>query len=249
MAGSKRPEKETKATRSYLMGPFDVVQYFELAVSKYTGAPITIATDSCTNALGIVFEYIMDRLKDEYRKDLGVTAHIPSRTYIGVPMQAKRAGMTIDFIDEEWKGEYDIGITYYNTDGVVCSLDHGVWDSARRFRKDMWYEQGKINEGRRMNIPLQYKCVSFHATKILGHTQGGAILTNDPELKQYAREMRHDGRRHDVENWQPRVLGRHDYIWPDTAAALFYKLNTLPEHNEDLPNSDYPDLSQMEIFK
>jgi hypothetical protein len=27
------------------------------------------------------------------------------------------------------------------------------------------------------------------------------------------------------------------------------RLSTLPKHNEDLPNDDYPDLSKQEIFR
>lgn len=225
---------------------------FETTVAKYTGAPIVVATNSCTNALGIVFEYAIHKLKGKYNEKIGVTAHMPKLTYIGVPMQAARSGMKLDFLDGDWSGEYDIGVTYFNSDDVVCeAFRDSIWDSARRFTKNMWYRNAHVELDRISTSDFRCKCVSFHATKILGHTQGGAILTNDAELKQFAREMRHDGRRFDVnqDKFEPRLLGRHDYMWPDTAAALLYKLQSLSEHNEDLPNSDYPDLSQMEIFK
>ena len=213
---------------------FKIVEQLETEVARYTGAPIVIAVNSCTNALGIVFEYLWGLGKLVI--DTPSTVSIPKYTYIGVPMQAKRAGFSVVFRDEKWQGEYKIE-------------PFNLWDSARRFRGDMWYEDGDVHYNKRIINDYRYKCVSFHATKILGHTQGGAILTNDSELKQYAREMRFDGRRFDVKDYQPRLLGRHDYMWPDTAAALLYKLQQLPAYPSDLKNSDYPDLSQMEIFQ
>lgn len=206
--------------------PFKVVQELECAVAQYTGAPHCIAVNSCTNALGIVFEWLA--LSNKSGEAWTVT--LPKYTYIGVAMQAKRAGFKIKFEDINWVGEYKIS-------------PYDFWDSARRFRKNMFNQPDKPTDCR-------YKCISFHATKILGHTQGGAILTNDYELKHYAREMRFDGRRFaDTPDLPPRYLGRHDYMWPDTAAALLYKLSQLPDNNFDLQRSFYPDLSEMEIFK
>jgi hypothetical protein len=36
---------------------------------------------------------------------------------------------------------------------------------------------------------------------------------------------------------------------PETAAQGLVRLALLPEHNDDLPNDDYPDLSKIEVFK
>ena len=227
---------------------FKIVEQLETEVARYTGAPIVIAVNSCTNALGICFEYLFNRYRNTHDDRMGMRAAMPRYTYIGVPMQAKRAGFEVDFTDDVWQGEYKIDISYFNQDRDKVNAE-AIWDSARRFRGDMWYEDGHVHCGKRVIDGYRYKCVSFHATKILGHTQGGAILTNDAELKQYAREMRFDGRRFDVKDYQPRLLGRHDYMRPDTAAALLYKLQQLPAYPSDLKNSDYPDLSRMEIFQ
>jgi hypothetical protein len=63
--------------------------------------------------------------------------------------------------------------------------------------------------------------------------------------------MRFDGR---TEGIAPKddhfqELGYHCYLSADVAARLLLKLHSLPKHNEDLPNDDYPDLSAMEIFR
>jgi dTDP-4-amino-4,6-dideoxygalactose transaminase len=94
------------------------------------------------------------------------------------------------------------------------------------------------------------QCVSFHHSKILGDTQGGAILHDDPEADKWLRRARFDGR---TEGVAPKdddiMLGYHCYMSPDVAARLLWKLSKLPLHNADLPNDDYPDLSQIQAFK
>lgn len=97
----------------------------------------------------------------------------------------------------------------------------------------------------------QFQCVSFHASKILGDTQGGAILHDNAEADEWLRRARFDGRTEGVAPEDDRIdmLGWHCYLSPDVAARLLWKLSVLPEHNTDLPNSDYPDLSTFQIFR
>jgi hypothetical protein len=45
------------------------------------------------------------------------------------------------------------------------------------------------------------------------------------------------------------MIGWHCYLNPDTAARLLWRMSSLPEHNDPLPNDDYPDLSLLECFK
>lgn len=42
---------------------------------------------------------------------------------------------------------------------------------------------------------------------------------------------------------------QHAYMNPPTAAEGLQRLCVLPQHNDPLPNDDYADLSEMEIFK
>jgi len=76
-------------------------------------------------------------------------------------------------------------------------------------------------------------------------------LHNNDEADEWLRMARFDGRQEGVaprsqEHW---VLGYHANMSPPAAAEGLLRLSTLPEHNEPLPNSDYPDLSKLEIFK
>ena len=149
---------------------------------------------------------------------------IPAKTYCSVPMVIKQLGGNIRFEDREWIGEYWLD-------------PYPVIDSARRFTHSM-YQSGT------------FRCVSFHASKILGDTQGGAILHDNDEADVWLRRARFDGR---TEGIAPKddtfMLGYHCYMSPDVAARLLLKLYSLPKHNDDLPNDDYPDLSLQPLFQ
>jgi dTDP-4-amino-4,6-dideoxygalactose transaminase len=151
---------------------------------------------------------------------------MPKRSYVGVPAAILNAGFDrIVFKDIEWSGEY-----------IISPLP--VFDSARRFTSGM-FKHGMM------------QCLSFHASKILGDSQGGCILHNIDEADAWLRRARFDGRTEgaDPKTDQVQWPSWHAYLSPDVAARLLWRLSVLPMHNADLPNSDYPDLSTMEAFK
>jgi dTDP-4-amino-4,6-dideoxygalactose transaminase len=201
--------------------PFKVVRDFEAALCEYTGAKYAVTTNSCTMALLLAVAWHMRGL--EYDADRVVS--IPKRTYVGVPQSIIHAGAKVEFRDEDWFGWYQL-------------KPLPVWDSARLFTKDM-YCTGK------------FFCVSFHATKILADTQGGAILHDDPGADAWLRRARFDGRTEGVPPIADKfdMVGWHCYMSPDVAARLTHKLATLPAHTPPLPNDNYPDLSLVEAFK
>ena len=161
------------------------------------------------------------------RDELGLIepVSIPKRTYVSVPMSIIHAGSKVSFRDEKWSGMYQLK-----------SLP--VWDCARYFSSGM-YMLG------------QYQCLSFHTSKILGDTQGGAILTNNANAAAWFKRMRFDGRTEGIPPNKDTFLelGYHAYLSPDVAARLLHKLSVLPLHNRPLPNSPYPDLSKYPIFR
>jgi dTDP-4-amino-4,6-dideoxygalactose transaminase len=154
------------------------------------------------------------------------TVLMPKHSYVGVPASILNAGFKrVRFESSDWRGEYQLE-------------PMPVWDSARRFTSGMFR-------------PGQMQCVSFHATKILADSQGGAVLHDDDEADQWLRRARFDGRTEGVPAKDDQVTypSWHAYMSPDVAARLLWRLQGLPKHNADLPRSDYPDLSTLEAFK
>ena len=200
--------------------PFKVVRDLEAALCEYTGAPFAVTTTSCTQAILMALAFM-----GEFSWLTRPLVSIPKRTYVGVPASVLNAGMQPVFRDEEWVGEYRL-------------KPYPVIDSARRFTAGM-YEPG------------EYRCVSFHTSKILGDSQGGAILHDNPTADTWLRRARFDGRTEgaDPKTDQVQYPNWHAYMSPDVAARLLWKLQHLPRYNQDLSNSDYPELSTMEAFK
>lgn len=202
-----------------MIDPYKVVTDFEQALCEYTGAPNAITTTSCTMALLLTLKLFPASEK----------VKIPKRTYLGVPMSAINAGHEIEFTDEEWLGAYRLA-------------PFSVWDSARWFTKNLfiWLAKGPT-----------FVCVSFHASKTLGLEQGGAILHNfHNDTHEQLLRLRFDGRLPGESAAQAKSIGYHAPMIPSVAAAGLLKLSTMMENiYAPIPNSDYPDLSQMEIFK
>lgn len=202
-----------------------ITKQFESALCRYTGAPYAVAVNSCTMALLLAVAWHLQRTTDR-------VIWLPKRTYVSVPMAVIHAGGRPLFEDREWFGNYQL-------------KPLPVWDCARMFTSGM-YHQISAELG-----PGQFQCVSFHAAKILGDTQGGAILHDDPKADAWLRRARFDGRAAGVapKDDTGLIVGWHCYMSPDVAARLLNRMHFLPDHNDPLPNDDYPDLSTLECFK
>lgn len=206
-------EKFAPARESTRAAPFNVVRQFEDALAEYTGAPHVVTVDSCTNAIFLSLLWWREKWGDD------LIVGLPRRTYVGVAQSARNADFTISWRDEQWRGGYPL-------------LGTPVWDSARRFRADMYYE-----------TPGNLVCVSFQVSKHLPIGRGGAILTDDPDAAAWLRRARFDGRTPGDSAAPIQVPGWHMYLSPPEAARGLWLLSWLPKNNADLPNDDYPDLS------
>jgi dTDP-4-amino-4,6-dideoxygalactose transaminase len=224
--------------------PHGITKDFEAALCEYTGAPYAVAVTSCTMALTLAVAW---HLRDSWPREVKIgaaiemvlpTVEIPKRTYVGVPYAIMEAGGRPTFRDEKWRGWYKLApLDVYDSARFLSS---GMYDDIRKIRR----KHGMIGGG--------MVCVSFHATKVLGDTQGGAILHDNAAADAWLRRARFDGRTEGVppssDNFTlPRAW--HCYLSPDVSARLLWHLNALPKHNEPLPNDDYPDLSQIEAFR
>jgi dTDP-4-amino-4,6-dideoxygalactose transaminase len=209
--------------------PFQANRELERELCLYTGAPYAVVVNSCTMALLLAMSWERN-LVGAAPGQLGIS--LPKLTYVGVAMAAKLAGFELAFRDEDWQGEYRL-------DPLP------VWDAARRFTKDMYQQRLRTTD-----YGSIFQCVSFHISKICGHSQGGAILHGDARADRWLRRARFDGRTEGVPPTEDTfdMLGWHCYLSPDVAAALRWKLASLPAHNADLPRDNYADLSLAPIF-
>lgn len=160
----------------------------------------------------------------EKKKHGELKISIPRHTYVGVAQSVLNAGHRLSIIDEAWTGSYFLSPTT-------------IVDSARRLTSGM-YEAGTMT------------CLSFHSTKHLSlSTHGGAVLLDDKDAYEWLKRCRFDGRSEGIKPKQDKFCrGIHSYMLPVTAAEGLMRLELLPRHNADLPNSDYADLSLQEIF-
>jgi dTDP-4-amino-4,6-dideoxygalactose transaminase len=220
------------------MNPHQVTKDFERALCQYTGARYAVAVNSCTMALLLAVAWHLRNqvtIEDgrewvEFRR---TPIEIPKRTYVSVPMSIIHAGGRPTFRDEAWRGAYQL-------------KPLPVFDSAR------WLTSGMYDSDQFWTVDSNAMvCVSFHATKTLADTQGGAILHDNYEADQWLRRARFDGR---TEGVPPNMdnftqIGWHCYLSPDVSTRLLWAMAALPKHNDPLPSDDYPDLSQMAIFQ
>lgn len=212
------------------MNAYKVVSDFERELAAYTGATYADTVDSCTNALFLALRWKWGQIGPlEGMPKPRVS--IPKYTYVSVPMQIIHAGCEVVFRDEDWQGKYELQFLDKDVGGPI-------WDSARRFTSDMY-------------VKNTFQCVSFHWSKILGIQQGGAILHDCAPAREWFQRARFDGRTIGVKPSYDafQQLGWHMYMSPEIAAEGLVRLSFLPRWNADLPRDDYPDLSQIELFR
>jgi len=94
-----------------------VINDFEQALAKYTGAPYAIMTDCCTHAIELCLRY--ERVRE---------CQFTPYTYLSVPMTMYKLGIEFEYLNQDsqqWIGEYQ----FINT---------RIWDSARRLEPNMY---------------------------------------------------------------------------------------------------------------
>ena len=150
----------------------------------------------------------------------------PKRTYISVPFLAQKLNIDFSWRDETWQDYYYLG-------------DSNIIDAAVLWEKDSY-------------IPNTFMCLSFQFRKHLSLGRGGMILTDNKEAALRLKKMSYDGRLPDVP-WREQNIssvGYHYYMTPETAQLGLEKLQAaIATKPTKWTVEDWPDLTQMEIFK
>ncbi len=151
---------------------------------------------------------------------------VPKRTYISIPMLANKLQITFSWQDLNWQYYYFLGNT-------------NIIDAAVNWKANSY-------------IKNTFMCLSFQFQKHLSLGRGGMILTDSQESYETLKKMSYDGRLPNTP-WREQninTMGYHYYMTPETANMGIQKL---PEAIKRKPRKwqvlDWPDLTQMEIFK
>jgi dTDP-4-amino-4,6-dideoxygalactose transaminase len=158
-----------------------------------------------------------------YNKDNKI--YCPKHTYISIPFLSNKLNIDLKWVDNDWS-DY-----YYLTDNVI--------DAAVLWEKNSY-------------IPHTFMSVSFQFQKHLSLGRGGVILCDNPIAAEQLKKMSYDGRLPNIP-WREQnisTVGYHYYMTPETAQK---GLDKLPEAIATQPKkwtiNDWPDLTQMEVFK
>ena len=150
---------------------------------------------------------------------------VPKRTYLSVPFLANKLNIGLEWKDEKWVNYY------YVTENII--------DAAVLWKKDSY-------------IPNTMMGISFQYQKHLSLGRGGVLLLDNEESAVEIKKMSYDGRLPMIP-WREQNIstyGYHYYMTPETAKLGIEKL---PSAIESIPRqwivTDWPDLTQMDIFK
>lgn len=155
---------------------------------------------------------------------------IPKYTYVSIPMCVHNLGLNWTWSDDNWTGWYQFG-------------ENRVVDAAVSLTSGMY-------------VPGKDMCLSFHSKKPLKIGQGGAILSDNKNLIDWIKLVRHDGRDTSIRPWQNQEeyleSGFHYNLSMEDCALGIMLLDKLPKHN--LPwvkdsREGYVDLSTKIKFK
>jgi dTDP-4-amino-4,6-dideoxygalactose transaminase len=191
--------------------PFEKINEFESALAKFTGAPYAVMTDCCTHAIELCLRY------DNIQR---VT--FPAYTYLSIPMTMHKLGITYNYTDKLWTGEYQF-------------IGTRVWDSARLLKESMYR-------------PGQLQCLSFGHGKPLSIGRGGAVLTDDIEVYDTLKHQCYDGRDLSVSPWEQQKIFKVGYHYKPTIEEAVKGLELLPNVDQDPKYKEYPDLRNITII-
>jgi len=159
------------------------------------------------------------------RKEGAGFMYCPKHTYLSVPMLANKLKIPLQFKNHDW-------INYY-------PVWHNIYDAAVYWKRNGY-------------VPNTFMCLSFQYQKHLSLGRGGMILCPDLQSALALKKMSYDGRLPGIP-WREQdvdTMGYHYYMTPETAQLGLDKLDAaIATPPRIWTVEDWPDLTQMKIFK
>lgn len=221
----------------YLIGgPF--VDRVESKIQEITNIKHCISVGNATDAMEIIFSFL--------NLPLGSNVLVPSHTMLATASAAKSVGLNpvpMDVSDKSLMTEIEqlkncslenvsaCMITQLN--GVVANMEpikNFCKENKIALVEDSAQGIGAFNDNKHAGSWGIGGCISFYPAKVIGSLgDGGAIITNNDDLNEYARSVRDHGRGEGLEavNW-----GRNSRLDSLNARVVLERLSNL----EDLLN-------------
>ena len=218
----------------------DKVTTFEKAFAAFQGAEHALCVTSGTAALEIAMRVLGIGPGDEV-----ITTPY---TFVATPSAAFLAGARPVFVDidpetylidpaqiEAAITERTKAIVPVHIAGCPCDMD-AIMDIARRHGlyviEDACQAWGASWRGTPVGAIGDLGCFSFQASKNINAGEGGAIITNRPELAERSWSLHHVGRVRDGAWYQHEFLGWNYRMTEWQGAVLLAQLSRLPGHIE-----------------
>jgi len=150
---------------------------------------------------------------------------VPKHTYISIPFLSEKLKIGLHWRDESWKDYY--------------YLSYNVIDAAVLWKPNSY-------------VPNTLMSVSFQYQKHLSLGRGGVILCDNLHDAEQLKKMSYDGRLPNIP-WKEQnidMVGYHYYMTPETAELGLIKLPmAIINKPKEWSVNDWPDLTQMNVFK
>jgi len=225
------------AGNAYIGGPW--VERFEQDWADYCGAALAVGAGNGTDALSLCLQAAGIGPGDE--------VVVPANTFVATPMAVVDVGATPIFVDVDPETllltgdilrsaltERTAAVIPVHLYGQMVDMD-GILEVARPaglfVLEDAAQAHGATWRGRRAGTHGDAAGFSFYPGKNLGALDGGAVVTDDPDLARRIRLAASHGRSRD-NRFRHLVQGRNSRLDGLQAAVLCTKLSRLDRWNE-----------------
>lgn len=209
-----------------------IVSEFEEDLEKFTGYTYAVAVNSATMASSIIFDWLASR-------KLLTSVILPNLTFASPAIQAIRRGINVfvrdvddDTLCMTQPNEHVSKTTW------MMPTDYAGYVSPYVIQGGGMIRDGAAYLGPRDGI-TDFAVVSFYANKVITTAgEGGAILTNNPDLAEYAKQARLHGISKDAHGRQSRgvielgydvpILGQKANMTDVSAACGVMQLESAP---------------------
>jgi len=219
----------------YVRGP--AVTEFENAFAEYLGADFCIGTGNCTDSLEIILEAMDIGEGDE--------VIVPAYTWVSSASCVARVGARPVFVDVDPnfytldpnlieasisnRTKAIVVVHFYGLSADMDSINEIAKKYDLRVVEDCAQATGAVYKNKKAGTLGDAAAFSFYPTKTLGALgDGGAIVTNDPELERKARQLANHGQ---AGKHKHRIIGRNSRLDSLQATILKLKLEHLDDWN------------------